>query len=420
MPKKLLLAALATSVLSAHSAWSQEVAPAPSPPAAELPASESEAEAPKAPGKPTFVAKGFVQLDAIYDFKRVNPAWNAMLRPDTIPTTPGLYGDDGELILSPRRTRFGLEASHPLGAHELKTKVEVDFFGRGTGRPEAIGQNALRLFNAFAEWGPLFVGHTLANFADSEYGASYLDIWGPPGIIFIRSSSVRYSLLEGTHTLTVALERPGTDFDGTAGPPAAAARDLLPDASLRYRLSGGWGHLHASGLVRRLGYDTPGAATQTTGHVLGYGATVSSTVHALPGTLAISPAVLAGRGIGNYVNGAGADAAFQQRAEGAELRALPVYGGAIYADINWTKSLSSSVGASWVQMKNSSLQAPAAFKSAKYASANLVYAPAAVFFVGPEFQWAERIDKNDASGTDYRVQLAARFSFSSREALAAR
>jgi hypothetical protein len=420
MSKRVLLAGLTTSLLAAtFPARSQEIAPAPD--AAPPVAPEASADVTKVGGQPTFEARGFVELDAIYDFKRVNPAWNAMLRPDTIPTTPGTYGEDGEFILSPRRTRFGFQAAYPLGAHELKSKVEVDFFGRGTGRPDAIGQNTIRLFNAFAEWGPVFVGHTLTNFADADYGANYLDIWGPPGIIFLRSPSVRYSLLEGTHTLTVALERPGADFDGTGGPTGAAPQDLLPDASLRYRLSGDWGHLHVAGLVRRLGYDTPGAPEQTTEHVFGYGGTVSATINVLRGVLAVSPAALAGRGIGNYVNGAGSDIAFQEQTDAAAaLRALPVYGATLYADVNWTQSLSSSVGVSWVQTKNSTLQAPGAFESAKYLSANLVYTPARIFFVGPEFQWAERNDENGASGTDYRVFLAARFSFSSLDAVASR
>lgn len=419
MSKRLLLAGLTTSLLAAaFPARSQE----PAPPSDATPvAPEATAEVPPVGALPTFEVRGFVELDAIYDFKRVNPAWNAMLRPDTIPTTPGTYGEDGEFILSPRRTRFGFQAAYPLGAFTLKSKVEIDFFGRGTSRPDLIGQNTIRLFNAFAEWGPLFVGHTLTNFADADYGANYLDIWGPPGIIFIRSSSMRYSLLEGTHTLTVAIERPGADFDGTGGPSGAAPRDALPDASLRYRLSGDWGHLHVAGLVRRLGYDTPGAPEQTTGHAFGFGGTVAATINFLPGTLSISPALLAGRGIGNYVNGAGSDVAFQAQADGgAALRALPVYGGALYADVNWAKVLSSSVGVSWVQTKNSTLQAPEAFESAKYFSANLVYAPAPIFFIGPEFLWAERNDKSGASGTDYRVLLAARFSFSSLDAVASR
>ena len=38
----------------------------------------------------------FVQADAIYDFKRVDPDWNATLRVSTIPTWGEPCGGDGE------------------------------------------------------------------------------------------------------------------------------------------------------------------------------------------------------------------------------------------------------------------------------------------------------------------------------------
>ena len=43
---------------------------------------------------------GFVQLDAIQDFDRVNPDWEATLRPSRIPTQKGQFGSDGQTIFS--------------------------------------------------------------------------------------------------------------------------------------------------------------------------------------------------------------------------------------------------------------------------------------------------------------------------------
>src|SRR5438309_6449176 len=45
---------------------------------------------------------GFLQLDAIQDFKRVNPNWDATLRPSRIPTVKGQFGDNGQSIFSVR------------------------------------------------------------------------------------------------------------------------------------------------------------------------------------------------------------------------------------------------------------------------------------------------------------------------------
>ena len=50
---------------------------------------------------------GFVQLDAIQDFKRVNPDWDATLRPSRIPTEKGQFGGDGQSIFSVRQSRLG-------------------------------------------------------------------------------------------------------------------------------------------------------------------------------------------------------------------------------------------------------------------------------------------------------------------------
>ncbi|MDG2270976.1 MAG: hypothetical protein P8L39_01650 [Halioglobus sp.] len=51
---------------------------------------------------------GFVQADAIYDFKRVAPDWEDTLRVTTIPTTSGVYGADGDFLFSVRHTTIGM------------------------------------------------------------------------------------------------------------------------------------------------------------------------------------------------------------------------------------------------------------------------------------------------------------------------
>jgi len=50
----------------------------------------------------SFEVYGFAQVDYIQDFNRVNPNWAATLRPSRIPTLDGLFGADGESILSAR------------------------------------------------------------------------------------------------------------------------------------------------------------------------------------------------------------------------------------------------------------------------------------------------------------------------------
>jgi hypothetical protein len=47
---------------------------------------------------------GFVQLDAIQDFKRVDGDWDATLRPSRIPSEEGAFGGDGQSVFSVRQS----------------------------------------------------------------------------------------------------------------------------------------------------------------------------------------------------------------------------------------------------------------------------------------------------------------------------
>ena len=61
-------------------------------------------------------------LDAIYDFKRVDPDWNATLRPSTIPVNcPGDAGcgKDGETIMSIRQSKIAFKGFVPTPKGEL-------------------------------------------------------------------------------------------------------------------------------------------------------------------------------------------------------------------------------------------------------------------------------------------------------------
>src|SRR3954465_12502484 len=78
-----------------------------------------------------FEVYGFAQLDYIQDFNRVNPAWDATLRPSRIPTTEGTYGSDGQAVLSARQSRLGVQATLPTDAGDVYTKFEFDLFGVG-------------------------------------------------------------------------------------------------------------------------------------------------------------------------------------------------------------------------------------------------------------------------------------------------
>jgi hypothetical protein len=369
--------------------------------------------------KATFEAYGFAQVDLIQDFQRVRPDWNATLRPTKIPTVEGLYGANGETILSARQARFGVRGSLPAGEYDLTARIEFDFFGLGEGKPDAGGQNTIRLRQAYGSWGPLLGGLTASLFMDDAFWPTIIDYWGPAGMVFYRNVQIRYTPFRGEHAFAVALERPATDMDPAGGPSVPpgvtlAARSMLPDLTAQYRLTQGWGYLQVAGILRWLGYDSPGTATQTKGSAIGWGLHASTTVTLIPERLKLLAAVVGGAGISYYMNDATPDLAFTGSLADPRTQAVPMLGLTAYLDVYWSKLFSSAIGYSTAMMFNKdNLQGPDAFKTGQYASVNFLVTPVRNLMAGPELLWGERIDKIGAYGTDIRLQISVKYSFTS-------
>ncbi len=368
----------------------------------------------EAPHKPTFEIYGFAQVDYIQDFKRMPSDWDATLRPSRIPTTDGAAGGDGQAILSARQSRLGARGSIPVGDSDLFGRVEFDFFGRGTGQPDSAGQNTLRLRQAYGSWGPILGGLTASLFMDDDFWPNIVDYWGPAGMAFYRNVQVRYTFFTGTHTLAIAIERPGADLQNY--PNVAALQDLasdnkLPDLTAQYRLSQKWGYIQASGILRRLGYDTGTGGIK--GSKLGWGLNGSSTIRILPDRLKVLVEVVGGAGIENYMNDATPDLAIDGTVIAPTAAAVPMLGLTGYLDITWTKMLSTAIGYSTVFIFNTSLQPTSALKRGQYASVNFLVSPFKNFLAGPEFLWGRRNDLGGAYGDDFRLQVSLKYSFSS-------
>ena len=95
--------------------------------------------------------------------------------------------------------------------------------------------------------------------------------------------------------------------------------------------------------------------------------------------------------------------------------ALPALGLVAYLDHNWNSKWSTAVGYSRVDIQNSALQLPSAFKIGQYASANLLCTPVKNVMIGGEFQWARRENFSDGfKSDDYRIQVSFKYSFSAK------
>lgn len=369
----------------------------------------------QAESKASIEVYGFVQADLIQDFNRVRPDWNATLRPSRIPTADGQYGSDGETIFSVRQSRFGVKASLPVGGKPLKTRLEFDFFGSSmddNGRPDAGGQNGVRLRHAYGEWGPWLAGQTGSLFMDADLWPNIIDYWGPSGMVFYRNVQVRYTPISGRHTFAVALERPITDLDPGAVTGVAPV-SKVPDLTAQYRLAADWGYFQLSGMLRWLGYDSPGLpGGNPKGDAVGGGLSASSRLK-VSSMVTLWLSVTAGTGLSFYMNDGGTDLAFGGATADPVAQAVPLLGLMAYVDLTWSPVWSSAIGYSSTMVENTTLQAPNAFKRGHYASVNLLAAPMKNMLVGPELLWGMREDKGGADGTDVRLQVSAKYTFSS-------
>jgi hypothetical protein len=110
---------------AAGAAAAAGAAPKPAPVVA--PGASAEEGAPDA-GQARVEVYGQIQADAIYDFKRMNPQWNATERPSQIPIfcpgSPGC-GENGAFIFSVRQSSLGVRSVIPTTYGPIKTRPRV-------------------------------------------------------------------------------------------------------------------------------------------------------------------------------------------------------------------------------------------------------------------------------------------------------
>ena len=384
-------------------------------------------------GDNNFELYGFVQLDAIQDFKRVNPDWDATLRPSRIPTTEGEFGSDGQTLFSVRQSRLGAKATGMLAGKPYEAKFEFDLFGTGVD----AGQTTFRVRHMYGSWGPILVGQTNTLWMDADIFPNVVDYWGPPGMVFVRNPQIRFTFLDRDDwKAAVALENPSDDIDPGAirliDPELATnirANEELPDLTAMVRYGGKWGHVQLGGILRKVGFDTVGTDdNEPEGSETGWGVSLSGSAKVSLATLRLG--IVHGRGIATYMNDGGMDLApsaalgpvppiFPPNPDilGTLLsaEAVKLTGISAYVDLQWSKQLSSALGYSFTKVDNTNFQEATAFHKGSYASGNLLWMPADRILAGVELLWGKREDNDGNSGTDLRLQSTFKFSFSSKD-----
>ena len=369
---------------------------------------------------------GFLQLDAIQDFNRVNPDWEATLRPSRIPTTGGEFGTDGQSIFSVRQSRLGVKATGTLLDKPYEAKFEFDLYGVGAD----AGQTTMRVRHMYASWGPFLAGQTNSLFMDGDLFPNVVDYWGPPGMAFLRTPQVRFTFWNRNgFKAAAALEHATNDIDtgnlrliDEAIASNIRNDEKLPDLTLMGRYDGKWGHVQLSGILRRLGYETLGTEdNKPRGHKTGWGVDLGSSFNVSFATLRLG--AVYGRGIASYMNDGGMDfgpnVAVEEDPDSGFIlvpsaEAVKLFGMTSYIDFNWSKQWTSSIGYSFDKVSNTSFQTDTAFHKGQYASVNLLWHPADKVFTGGELLWGKRTDNDGNTGKDLRFQYSFHWDFSSK------
>jgi hypothetical protein len=359
---------------------------------------------------------GFAMLDLINDFDQVNPDWFDVLRPTKLPAFPNEFGDNGNFWASVRQTRFGVRGWLPTGWGEVKTEFEFDLFGVGAD----AGQTTIRLRQAWGSLGPFLAGQTNSVFMDGDVFPNTVEYWGPNGMVFFRNVQVRWTPIDGTSQLAIAIERPGASADAGKYADRIELSGIkphfpYPDVTAHYKYAPDWGHIQIAGIFRYIGWtDTLADQVDLTNHAIGWGFNGSAVLKVTKNTTLRLEATY-GHGIENYMNDAPVDVGIETSGvpgSAIQGKALPIFGMVAYYDINWSEKFSTAIGYSRLDIDNTNGQVPAAFKNGQYASTNLLWYPVKNVMTGVEFQWGRRQNFTDGFAVnDFRLQFSAQYKF---------
>ncbi|QIK97104.1 hypothetical protein G7076_01665 [Sphingomonas sp. HDW15A] len=365
-----------------------------------------------------------MQLDAIQDFNRVDPDWEASLRASKIPTEEGAFGSDGQSIFSVRQTRLGVKASGTLHDKPYEAKFEFDLFGTG----DEAGQTHMRIRHMYAKWGPILAGQTNTLFMDVDIAPNSIEYWGPPGMAWLRNPQLRWTFLDRNGwQAAIAIEHPADDIDpgnlrliDESIADNIQSDEELPDLTAALGYYGNWGHVRLAGLLRKIGYDTRlSDGNEPEGSQTGWGVDLTGSFKL--GLATPKLGVVYGRGIATYMNDGGMDLAPSVEVTvgpggfiiDPEAEAVKLLGVSAFVDFQWAKKWSSTIGYSFTKVWNTNFQDASAFHKGEYALANLLWYPADPVMAGLELQWGQRTDNDGDKGDDLRLQASFKWSFTS-------
>ena len=371
--------------------------------------------------KSSFEIYGTAMVDAGYNFNSIDPNWFDVMRPSKLPSYKNEYEPEGNVFFSVRQTKLGVRSSTPTNLGELKTQFDFDLIGFG----KDVGQTTFHLVNAYGQLGKIGAGQTASVFMDMDVFPIVMDYWGPLSRVFFLNIQLRYVAIEKENErLIFALERPGGTADGGDYANSIELQNVkpvfkFPNITAHYRQTWQWGHIQIAGIAKSIKWkDLDTSGYNLSGSAVGYGVSLSTVIR-MSDRLKLKMQGEYGKGIENYIADVTPDVGLKSQpgslAQPFQGTALPVWGFLAFAEINWTKTLVSSVGYSMLKIDNSDLQSAAAFKRGQYGLINLRYQPLTNLIMAAEYQYGRRDNFSDGFHSNgNKIQLSFEYVFSNK------
>jgi len=344
---------------------------------------------------------GYIKVNAATDVKG-HMDGTASFVPDTALNGTQLARRNPDFFMDAKESRFNITTFTPTGWGDLKTFLEVDFYGAGgnTGNPWWSSSYDPRLRQAYFSVGPWLFGQTWSTFMDLDTYPDTLDFGGPTGLAFNRQAVARYTTPLGPGNLSLAVENSFGDFEGSTNIsnysggflPSLTVWDKAPDVAAKWSVDPSWGHFAVAAIGRWITADGPftfgdsgpctgGCSFTGSASTVGWGVLGGLGVKMFKSDLFTIQAA-GGDGIGRYLYGA------DDANEGAgivgtpgnySLRATPSFGGAVGYLHHWNDWIRSTVAFSMAHYDHEDPLDPGnSYKNIDAVHANLIFDPPSI------------------------------------------
>ncbi|SDG58853.1 DcaP family trimeric outer membrane transporter [Propionivibrio dicarboxylicus] len=357
----------------------------------------------KVPGTNTSLrVYGYVQTDATYDMRgknsdtKDNGDWSSMIAAQ--PLNKSADGQrKGQLYMTARTSRLGIETSTASDVGPIGTKIEADFNAPNDHGGELLTNSQLfRLRHAYGTVGRFLVGQTWSNFSDMDSFVDSVDYNGVGTQTFVRQPQIRYTQpINASTSLAVAVENPQSYSAGTS-----TSFDRTPDVTARFTTKGNWGHLSASTIFQQYRND------QHSKSALGLGIGGSLKISANDTIVA---QVKGGNGIGRYMLNSLVQSAYEN---GTGIDLWKTVGGHVGLTHAWAPTIRSNLIYAYTRFSgNAALESQTDVnQKINEAMINTFWTVAKNTEVGIEYAYGQRTTFANDKGTQNRINATFRYN----------